>query len=58
MDQGNETPLDYFLLPTADVTRPKLRLSESNGLSLDAYRFDTLEQFFAMVKRTSVLEVT
>lgn len=57
MDQGNETPLDYYLLPTADMTLPKLRLSKSNGLSLDAYRIDTLEHFFAMAKRTPILEV-
>jgi len=57
MDQANETPLDYYLLPTADMTLPKLRLSESNGLSLDAYRFDDLTHFFAMCKRTSILEV-
>ncbi len=57
MDQANETPLDYYLLPTADMTLPKLRLSESNGLSLDAYRFDDLTKFFTMCERTSVLEV-
>jgi DNA invertase Pin-like site-specific DNA recombinase len=57
MDQENETPLDYYLLPTTDMTLPKLRLSQSNGLSLDAYRFDDLAQFFAMCERTSILEV-
>jgi len=39
------------------MTLPNLRLSESNGLSLDAYRFDDLTHFFAMSERTSVLEV-
>jgi hypothetical protein len=57
MDRTNEAPLDYYLFPTADMTRPKLRLSQSNGLSLDAYRFDDLAQFFAMCERTSILEV-
>jgi len=57
MDQANETPLDYYLLPTADMTLPKLRLSESNGLSLDAYRFDDLNHFFSMAERISILEV-
>ncbi|WP_262386713.1 hypothetical protein ROLI_033620 [Roseobacter fucihabitans] len=57
MDQANETPLDYYLLPTAEMTLPKLRLSESNGLSLDAYRFDDLTQLFAMCERTPILEV-
>ncbi len=57
MDRANETPLDYYLLPTADMTLRKLRLSESNCLSLDAYRFDDLAHFFAMAQRTSTLEV-
>ena len=57
MDQANENPLDYYLLPTTDMTLPKLRLSESNGLSLDAYRFDNLTHFFAMAERISILEV-
>jgi hypothetical protein len=57
MDQANEEPLDYYLLPTVDMTRFKLRLSESNGLSLDAYRFGDLTKFFTMCERTSVLEV-
>ena len=57
MDRANETPLDYYLIPTADMTLPKLRLSESNGLSLDAYRFDDLAHFFSMAERTSILEV-
>jgi DNA invertase Pin-like site-specific DNA recombinase len=57
MDQANATPLDYYLLPTADMILSKLRLSQSNGLSLDAYRFDDLAHFFAMSERTSILEV-
>ncbi|WP_281253605.1 recombinase family protein [Octadecabacter ascidiaceicola] len=57
MDQANETPLDYYLLPTEDMTLPKLRLSENNGLSLDAYRYDDLTHFFTMCERTSILEV-
>lgn len=57
MDQANETPFDYYLLPTGDMTLTKLRLSESNGLSLDAYRFDGLAHFFAMSERISILEV-
>ncbi len=57
MDQANKTPLDYYLLPTSDMTCPNLRLAESNGLSLDAYRFENLGYFFAMAERTQLLEV-
>lgn len=57
MDQTNEQPLDYYLLPTLDMTKSKLRLSEHNGLTLDAYRYDDLAHFFNMSARISILEV-
>ncbi|WP_366142043.1 hypothetical protein [uncultured Roseobacter sp.] len=49
--------MDYYLLPTFDMTQSKLRLSESNGLSLDAFRFDDLTHFYAMAVRAPLLEV-
>jgi len=57
MDQENREKLDYYLLPRIDVTLPSLRLAEYNGVSLDAYRFDTLDHFFAMAARAKLLEV-
>lgn len=57
MGQMNDVPLDYYLLPTFDMTRSKLRLSENNGLSLDAYRFEDLAHFFNMTARAPLLEV-
>jgi hypothetical protein len=57
MDQPNRDALDYYLLPRIDMTAPRLRLAESNGVSLDAYRFDTLEAFFDLAARTELLEV-
>jgi DNA invertase Pin-like site-specific DNA recombinase len=56
MDQANDAPLDFYLLPMFDITLPKLRFSESNGLSLDAYRFGNLEHFFHMASRSPVQE--
>ena len=56
MDQENRERLDYYLLPRVDITLPALRLAEYNGISLDAYRFDTLDQFFAMAARAKLLE--
>ncbi|WP_256415909.1 recombinase family protein [Ruegeria sp. HKCCD8929] len=56
MGQANRTPLDYYLLPTFDLTKSKLRLAENNGLSLDAFRFDNLAHFFDMAARTPILE--
>ncbi|KIC48148.1 serine recombinase [Tateyamaria sp. ANG-S1] len=57
MGKMNELPLDYYLLPTFDMNQSKLRLSENNGLSLDAFRFDDLSHFFAMAARAPLLEV-
>jgi hypothetical protein len=52
MDSDNRLPLDYYLLPRIDVPYPAVRLAESNGLWLDAYRFDILEAFFDLAART------
>jgi DNA invertase Pin-like site-specific DNA recombinase len=57
MDRGNQAPLDYYLLPRIDMTAPRLRLAEDNGVSLDAYRFDSLESFFGLAARAELLEV-
>jgi hypothetical protein len=57
MDRPNREPLDYYLLPWIDMTLPRLRLAEHNGVSLDAYRFETLEPLYEMAARVSLLEV-
>lgn len=51
MDSSNENPRDYYLLPSLDMREAVLRLAEYNGLSLDAYRFKTLDHFFRMAAR-------
>jgi len=56
MDELNEAPRDYYLLPSIDMTMAKLRLAEQNGLSLDAYRFETLDYLIDMVWRVPVSE--
>jgi DNA invertase Pin-like site-specific DNA recombinase len=43
MDAGNGEPLDFYLFPRIDRASEQVRLAEENGLSLDAYRFDTLD---------------
>lgn len=53
MAPGNEHPRDYYLLPRLDLGDAVLRLSEHNGLSLDAYRFDDLSAFHRMARRRS-----
>ncbi|WBO22516.1 recombinase family protein [Sphingomonas abietis] len=51
MDAHNDRPMDFYLLPRLDMREATLRLCEHNGLSLDAYRFDTLERFYSMTAR-------
>lgn len=51
MDATNIGIHDYYLLPRLDMRDAVLRLAEYNGLSLDAYRFDELETFYAMAAR-------
>ena len=57
MDQSNREALDYYLLPHLDMNIPRIRLAENNGISLDSYRFETLEPLFGMAARTKLLEV-
>lgn len=57
MDEPNQNALDYYLLPRIDMTRPNVRLAEDNGVSLDSYRFETLEGLFALAARAALREV-
>ena len=57
MDRTNETPLDYYLLPLFEMTTDRVRLAEDNGLMLDAFRFDSLDFFFAMAERVKIMEI-
>ncbi|WP_239020435.1 recombinase [Novacetimonas pomaceti] len=54
MDEHNDRTRDFYLLPRLDMGEAVLRLCEHNGLSLDAYRFDTLERFYRMAARAIV----
>jgi len=56
MDATNEQPQDYYLLPRLDMREATLRLADFNGLSLDAYQFDSLVPFFQMAARIKFRE--
>ena len=56
MDRLNREAFDYYLLPRLDMSAPRLRLAEYNGISLDAYRFETLEPLFGMAARVRLPE--
>ncbi len=51
MDANNVFAQDYYLLPRLDMRDAVLRLSEHNGLSIDAYRFDDLGPLYRMAAR-------
>jgi len=56
MDAENRDPFDYYLLPSLDITFQRLSLAEDNPISLDTYRFDTLDFFFQMAQRARIPE--
>jgi DNA invertase Pin-like site-specific DNA recombinase len=56
MDASNQEATDFYLLPRIDMTKPALRLGESNGAAIDTYRYDTLGFFIGMAARTPIEE--
>ncbi len=52
MDRDNAHPHDYYLLPQLDMREAVLRMAEHNGLSLDAYRSASLDDFYALTARS------
>jgi DNA invertase Pin-like site-specific DNA recombinase len=57
MDFTNEGIQDYYVLPGIDMTWENLRIAETNGIYLDAYRFDTLDYFFGMTERVKLEDI-
>lgn len=56
MDPNNQHPYDYYVLPSIDFAPEGPPLMENNGFSLDAYRTETLEEFFILAGRAALLE--
>jgi len=54
LDQANQIPLDYYLLPRLDFGLPHIRLAEQNGIEFESFRFDTLDYLHGMAERTRV----
>ena len=57
MDDVNEAILDYYLLPLSILDTNRIGLAEENGLLLDAFRFNSLDRFFAMARRAPISEI-
>ncbi len=56
MDATNLAIRDYYLLPACDMTWERLRIAEHNGVSLDGYRFESLDFFFSLAARVKIEE--
>ena len=56
MDSENRVPLDYYLLPSLDMTFEKLMIAEDNPVSIETFRFDNLDFFFGMARRMKLPE--
>lgn len=54
MDAENRGVRDYYLLPALGSAGSSVRLREDNGVFLDAFRFDALDQLFRMAARVDV----
>ncbi|MCP5080066.1 MAG: recombinase family protein [Alphaproteobacteria bacterium] len=57
MDETNEGPLDYYLLPRIVFAERQLKLAHENGVGLDTYRYDDLGYLFYMAERCPLQEV-
>lgn len=56
MDSASRAPLDYYLFPGIDIASDRVRLAEENGLSLDAYRFESLDYLYEIAAPVSIAE--
>jgi hypothetical protein len=54
MDRENHAVQDYYIFPSIELPTPQARLGEHNGLALDAFRFDGLEQLCEMAARVPI----
>jgi DNA invertase Pin-like site-specific DNA recombinase len=54
LDQANQAPLDYYLLPRLDFGLPRLSLADWNGIEFESYRFDNLDYLYGMAERTRI----
>lgn len=57
MDRENQEIQDYYILPRIDLPGPQVRLGEHNGLALDSFRFDSLDQLYEMAARVPVRDL-
>jgi DNA invertase Pin-like site-specific DNA recombinase len=54
LDQPNQAPLDYYLLPRLDFGQPLISLANHNAIEFESYRFDTMDYLYGMAERTRI----
>ncbi len=54
LDQPNQAPLDYYLLPRLDFGVPRISLAECNAIEFESYRYDSLDYLYGMAERTRI----
>lgn len=57
LTQSNEDILDYYLFPQIETLATRLRLAGENGIGLDSYRFENLDFFMSLARRTSIEDI-
>lgn len=57
MEPGGRAIRDYYLFPDFDIGHSKMKLGEHNEVSLDAYRFDTIQSLYELMRRVPLKEV-
>jgi DNA invertase Pin-like site-specific DNA recombinase len=53
---GNQRILDYYIFPRLSEFEERLRLALRNSLFLDVHRYDNLDLFFQLTRRTTIKE--
>jgi hypothetical protein len=54
MDPDGVKAHDFYLLPSIDMARGRIRLADTNEWALDAYRCDSLDSLTELSKRVTI----
>ena len=57
MNPDNQTIRDYYILPIVALREGRMHLNEYNGVSLDAYRFQSLDPLFAASRNITIMDM-
>lgn len=54
LDEANQAPLDYYLLPRLDFGQQGFNLADHNSIEFESYRFDSLDYLYGMAARARI----